>query len=199
MRPLFLLTTWIGVSSEAHNLTWSGKERTPDNRPCNVDELLPRAPSRSSTIASEWSDGNLVKPRYGCDCSFYRARCGASFCFMYSFLCWCICSNATSCERTVPLKVAAALCRLLLCVALSLCSLCGGLLWSNRLYNILWSRNLRTHTVNYRISASFGRSQKRCNSIAVLFDLPFSGGNLETIQAYAFPRAGLWHHGIMAS
>eukprot|EP00752_Nemacystus_decipiens_P009300 g8311.t1 len=51
------------------------------NRSCTPDELLPRSTpgNRSSSewnssVSPEWSDESTVKPVYGCDCSYTRAR-----------------------------------------------------------------------------------------------------------------------------
>lgn len=53
---------------------------TTANRLCTAEELLPQAllhnPPMSLSASSEWSD-DIVKTAYGCECSFYRARCGS--------------------------------------------------------------------------------------------------------------------------
>eukprot|EP00903_Cladosiphon_okamuranus_P012673 g11853.t1 len=62
-------------------MTLSSKARLADrevytvaSRYCTVDELLPHPTLKNSSISEEWSDESTVKPVYGCDCSFTRAR-----------------------------------------------------------------------------------------------------------------------------
>lgn len=42
-------------------------------RPCTADELLPMSADGVKGSAVEWAINDMVEPRYGCDCPFYKA------------------------------------------------------------------------------------------------------------------------------
>lgn len=49
------------------------------SRQCTADELLPRSEDDINGSAVEWAIHDIVEPRYGCDCPFYRARWASGF------------------------------------------------------------------------------------------------------------------------
>lgn len=73
---LLALAIWtVGALDEVPFITFSHTmgNQTSVSRWCTADELLPRQPPDRSLISPEWST-ELIKPPYGCDCSFYKTR-----------------------------------------------------------------------------------------------------------------------------
>ena len=58
------------VSSE-HS---SESSKVNHSRPCTADELLPRYQDDINGSAVEWAIHDVIEPRYGCDCPFYKVR-----------------------------------------------------------------------------------------------------------------------------
>lgn len=68
----FVFAAWMTLPSGARLA--DREVYTVASRHCTVDELLPHATLSNSSISAEWSDESTVKPVYGCDCSYTRAR-----------------------------------------------------------------------------------------------------------------------------
>ena len=116
MRPL-LFMAWVVGSSLASVEFWSDGSSTGD-RSCTVDELLPRTLTADGSVSAEWSGGTVTQPPYGCDCTFYRARCDKSWpCLWFASACTCFLLKGASTvarkKTTLPKANPAAFCILI--------------------------------------------------------------------------------------